>query len=129
MLDIDYFKAFNDSTGHQAGDDCLRRVAQTLRDSVHRAADLVARYGGEEFAILLPETDAEHARMLAESLRERIESLAIEHPTSQFRIVTASIGVATCVPPRDCGGTEDFIRVADDALYDAKRLGRNRVVM
>lgn len=128
MLDIDYFKAFNDTAGHQSGDDTLRRVAQTLRDGVHRAADLVSRYGGEEFAILLPETDAEHARMIAESIRERVESLAIEHPTSPLHHVTASIGVATCVPPRDGSGTEEFVRIADDALYDAKRLGRNRVV-
>ena len=129
MLDIDYFKAFNDSAGHQAGDDCLRRVAQTLRDTVHRAADFVARYGGEEFAILLPETDAEHALRVAERLRECIEALAVPHPASPLGRVTASIGVATCVPPRDCGGTAEFVGVADEALYDAKRLGRNRVVM
>ena len=119
MLDIDHFKAFNDSAGHQAGDDCLRRVADSLRQSVHRAADLVARYGGEEFVILLPETDAEHARLIAESIRERIEVQGQ---------VTASIGLATCVPPRDCSGMDAFVRVADEALYDAKRLGRNRVV-
>lgn len=127
MLDIDYFKHFNDSAGHQLGDDCLRRVAQTLRDSVHRAADLVARYGGEEFALLLPETGAEHSRSIAEAIRERIASLGVEHPSSPFGHVTASIGVATCVPPRDGSGIEEFVRVADGALYDAKRLGRNRV--
>lgn len=119
LLDIDHFKDFNDAHGHQSGDECLRRVAQTLRESVHRAADLVARYGGEEFAVLLPETDAEHARIIAEAIRERIESGGQ---------VTASIGVATCVPPRDVSGVEEFIGVADEALYDAKRQGRNRVV-
>jgi diguanylate cyclase (GGDEF)-like protein len=128
MLDIDYFKAFNDGAGHQLGDDTLRRVAQTVKDGVHRAADLVARYGGEEFAVLLPETDAEHARMVAESIREHIAALGIEHPSSPFGKVTASLGVATCVPPRDGSGTEAFIGVADEALYDAKRLGRNQVV-
>jgi len=129
LLDIDYFKAFNDTAGHQAGDDCLRRVAQTLREAVHRAADLVSRYGGEEFAILLPETDAEHARMVAEHIRERIEALDVPHGASPFGHVTASLGAATCVPPRDGSGPEEFVRVADDALYDAKRLGRNRIVM
>jgi diguanylate cyclase (GGDEF)-like protein len=128
MLDIDFFKAYNDGAGHQLGDDTLRRVAQTLRDSVHRAGDLVSRYGGEEFVILLPETDAEHARLIAESIRERIETLQIEHASSPFGRVTASIGVATCVPPRDGTGMEPFVGVADEALYDAKRLGRNRVV-
>ena len=119
MLDIDHFKAFNDTEGHQSGDECLRRVAQTLRDSVHRAADLVARYGGEEFAILLPETDAADARAIAETIRERIEADGL---------VTASIGVATCLPPRGVTGMTEFIGAADAALYDAKRQGRNRVV-
>ena len=119
MLDIDNFKAFNDRAGHQSGDGCLRRVAQTLRESVHRAADLVARYGGEEFAVLLPETDADQAGRIAESIRERIEALGE---------VTVSIGVATCVPPRDVSGMQEFIGVADEALYAAKRQGRNRVV-
>jgi len=128
MLDIDYFKAFNDAAGHQAGDDCLRRVAQALRENLHRAADLVARYGGEEFAILLPETDAGRALMIAELLRERIESLAIAHPAAPANRVTVSIGVASVIPPRDGANAGDFIRCADDALYDAKRAGRNRVV-
>lgn len=128
MIDIDYFKAFNDNAGHQLGDDTLRRVAQTIKDAVHRAADLVSRYGGEEFSVLLPETDAEHARVIAESIRERVEMLVIEHPTSPHRFVTVSLGVTTCVPPRDGTGIPEFVRVADEALYDAKRLGRNRVV-
>ena len=101
MLDIDYFKAFNDAAGHQAGDDCLRQVAQTLRESLHRAGDVVARYGGEEFVILLPETDSEHASLIAESLRERIEQLGIEHIASPMGRVTVSIGVASIAPPRD----------------------------
>ena len=128
LLDIDFFKAFNDAEGHQSGDDCLRRVAQAVRASVNRAADLVARYGGEEFAVLLPETDAEHATTIAEGVRERVESLDIEHPASPLGRITVSIGIATCVPPRDGGGLEEFIGVADQAMYDAKRLGRNRVV-
>jgi len=128
MLDIDYFKAFNDEAGHQAGDDCLRRVAQALRENLHRAADLVSRYGGEEFAILLPETDAEHARPIAETLREQIERLDIQHPAAPLGHVTVSIGLASIIPPRDGSNVGDFIRYADAALYDAKRSGRNRVM-
>ena len=96
----------------------LKAIGVILADE-SRGIDFPARYGGEEFVVLLPETDAEHARMIAEHIRERIEA------DGQ---VTASIGVATCVPPRDVSGMEDFIGVADDALYDAKRQGRNRVV-
>ncbi|MFL6244740.1 MAG: diguanylate cyclase domain-containing protein [Thermoanaerobaculia bacterium] len=118
MLDIDYFKAFNDAHGHQAGDDVLRRVAEVLRDSVHRAADLVARYGGEEFVVLLPDTDETHAREIAELLRARIQDL---------RDVTASLGVTTQVPSRD-GDPDELVKRADEALYEAKRSGRNRVV-
>lgn len=129
MLDIDFFKAFNDNAGHQAGDECLRRVAQTLSDALQRAGDLVARYGGEEFALLLPETDAEHAQQLAWILRDLIAALDIPHPASPFRQVTVSIGVTTVVPPRDGSGAQELVRVADEALYDAKRQGRNRVVM
>lgn len=127
MLDIDFFKAFNDTAGHQAGDACLRRVSQTLRESVHRAGDLVARYGGEEFALLLPETDADHALAIATRLREHVEAMQLPHPASPLGHVTVSIGVASVVPPRDGSGVGDFVRVADAALYDAKRQGRNRV--
>jgi len=127
MLDIDYFKAFNDAAGHQAGDDCLRRVAQSLRENLHRAADLVSRYGGEEFAILLPETDGEHAQVIAENLRERIESLDITHPAAPLGHVTVSIGLESVIPPRDGANVGEFVRCADAALYDAKRSGRNKV--
>jgi diguanylate cyclase (GGDEF)-like protein len=118
MVDIDFFKIFNDEHGHQAGDDVLRRVAQVLRECVHRAADAVARYGGEEFVVLLPETDAAHAREIGESLRRGIEQLGT---------VTASIGVATAIASRETQA-ETLLRRADEALYEAKRLGRNRVV-
>jgi diguanylate cyclase (GGDEF)-like protein len=118
ILDIDHFKLFNDEHGHQTGDDVLRRVAQVLRDSIHRAADVVARYGGEEFVVLLPETDAAHARDVAEALRNSIELLGT---------ITASVGVATEIPSRD-GTAESLVKRADEALYEAKRLGRNRVV-
>ncbi|MBV8516701.1 MAG: GGDEF domain-containing protein [Acidobacteria bacterium] len=127
MIDIDYFKRFNDASGHQAGDDCLRRVARCVQDAVHRAADLVARYGGEEFAVLLPDTDAERAIHVAETIRSRVESLNLEHPDAPCGHVTISIGLATAVPPRDGANMGDFIRCADSALYDAKRTGRNKV--
>lgn len=127
LLDIDHFKAFNDEAGHQAGDDCLRRVAQALRENLQRASDLVARYGGEEFAVLLPDTDAVHARRVAELIRERIESLAIVHPASPLGRVTASIGVASVIPSRENDEAAAFVGSADAALYDAKRHGRNRV--
>jgi len=118
MLDIDYFKPFNDAHGHQAGDELLRRVAQMLQETVHRAADLVARYGGEEFVVLLPETNAEDAHRIAETLRARIAGSGT---------VTVSIGVATLVPPRDGSACAEIVRRADERLYEAKRAGRNRV--
>ncbi|HEX7833104.1 MAG TPA: diguanylate cyclase [Thermoanaerobaculia bacterium] len=118
MLDIDHFKAFNDSAGHQAGDDCLRNVAQTLRETLQRATDIIARYGGEEFAVLLPETDDAQARAVAATLCERMR---------RDGAVTVSIGVATTIASRE-GTVEQFVRRADEALYEAKRLGRNRVV-
>lgn len=128
MLDIDFFKAFNDTTGHQAGDECLRRVAQTLSDALQRSSDLVARYGGEEFAVLLPETDGEHAHQTAAMLLALIEGLQIPHPSSPYQQLTVSIGVATVVPARDGGAAaEQFLGVADAALYEAKRQGRNRI--
>ncbi|HEV7768518.1 MAG TPA: sensor domain-containing diguanylate cyclase [Thermoanaerobaculia bacterium] len=117
IIDVDHFKQYNDEHGHQAGDDALRRVAQVLRDVISRAADLVARYGGEEFAVLLPETDADHAMEIAELVCSSIELVG----------TTASIGVAIEIPSRD-STSETLVKRADEALYEAKRLGRNRVV-
>lgn len=127
MFDIDFFKPFNDASGHQAGDDCLRAVAHALQDSLHRASDLVARYGGEEFAVLLPECAEEQARTLAEVLRARIEGLHYPHEGAPAGVVTVSVGVATAIPSRGVSH-EDLVRRADEALYEAKRRGRNRVV-
>ena len=127
MIDIDYFKRFNDASGHQAGDDCLRQVAQCVRDAVHRAADLVARYGGEEFAVLLPDTEADRAVHVAETIRTRVDALNLGHPDAPCGHVTISIGLATAIPPRDGASVGDFVRCADNALYDAKRTGRNKV--
>ncbi len=118
LADIDFFKPYNDTHGHQAGDEMLRRVAQTLQSRLHRAGDLVARYGGEEFALLLVGIDEEHAREVAERARGDVEALG--H-------VTISAGVATIIPTRD-NSPEDLISAADAALYEAKRAGRNRVL-
>jgi diguanylate cyclase (GGDEF)-like protein len=128
MIDIDSFKAYNDTYGHQAGDECLRRVASGLQTRFHRAGDLVSRYGGEEFAVLLAGVDRNDAAQLAESLRAAVESNHIEHRASATgEWVTISVGVATIVPDRDAD-SETLVRAADEALYSAKNAGRNRVI-
>jgi diguanylate cyclase (GGDEF)-like protein len=129
MIDIDYFKPFNDNYGHQRGDDCLARVAGALTDVLRRPADLVARYGGEEFAAIMPDTDGAGALQLAELMRARIEALDIAHSHSGVAgRITASIGVCTWVPAND-SVVSGLISAADRALYKAKWSGRNRVVM
>jgi diguanylate cyclase (GGDEF)-like protein len=127
MIDVDYFKRYNDSLGHLSGDECLRQVAMALRSAASRPADLVARYGGEEFAVLLPETAAPAAALVAENLRQRIQKLALAHPASPVaRCVTISAGVMSLVP---AVGTppDDLVAAADEALYRAKQNGRNQV--
>ncbi len=125
--DIDFFKAFNDAYGHLAGDDCLRRVARSLGESVSRPADLAARYGGEEFVLLLVDTTSEGASFLAQRMRSRVEDLRIPHPRSPIaRVVTVSLGIATMVPLAG-SRPEDLVGRADAALYRAKEGGRNRV--
>ncbi len=128
-LDIDHFKPFNDSCGHQQGDECLRRVAGVIRGRVKRPADLAARTGGEEFSVLLPGTDGDGALVLAEEIRRGIEELAIAHPSSPVAaVVTVSVGVSTEL---QFAGAEPsrLIALADRALYKAKNEGRNRVCL
>ena len=125
MIDLDRFKAYNDSLGHGKGDECLTRVARELATGLRRAGDLLARYGGEEFAAILPDTDGEELGILAETLRRRIEELAIPHPDSPVSDrVTVSLGGASVVP-RHHEEPALLVRAADRALYDSKRMGKN----
>lgn len=127
MLDVDHFKRFNDRYGHQAGDDCLRRVAQAIRLSLRRPRDLAARYGGEEFACLLPETDLEGASSLAGEILQAIRALGIPHEASDAEpTVTASIGVASMIP-NGSTAPQTLVERADLQLYQAKHEGRARV--
>ena len=129
MIDIDWFKLYNDSYGHLAGDICLRRVARTLTTTFTRAGDFVARYGGEEFACVLPGIDERGLASETSALRFRVEQLAIPHKESKTsRFVTISIGAICCIPSR--GTTpETLIHLADQNLYHAKDQGRNQVSM
>ncbi|MBN1196084.1 MAG: diguanylate cyclase [Candidatus Aminicenantes bacterium] len=129
FADIDFFKDFNDTHGHQEGDRCLQRVAGTIQACVKRPRDFVARYGGEEFVVILPDTSADGARVMAENLRIAVESLQIPHGASSVSSwVTISLGVAARVP--DAQETAmSLLRAADQALYAAKRGGRNMVAV
>lgn len=128
LCDIDYFKLYNDKYGHQAGDDCLRQVAQAMVRSVKRASDLVARYGGEEFAVILPNTSLEGAVQVATVMQQQVEALQIEHADSKVHAyVSLSIGVSSMIPNSNFL-PEVLINMADNALYEAKRQGRNQVV-
>ncbi|MDP9018199.1 MAG: diguanylate cyclase, partial [Candidatus Eremiobacteraeota bacterium] len=127
LLDIDFFKAFNDAYGHIAGDACLKQVAQAAGRCVTRPSDVFARYGGEEFAIILPETNLTGAIATAERIRMAIDALGIPHQGSEIGRVTASLGIAVCVPDAE-STKEALVNAADKALYFAKSGGRNRVV-
>jgi len=126
MVDIDHFKCYNDQYGHVAGDDCLRQVAEALRQTVKRPFDLVARYGGEEFVVLLPDTDRMGAEVVAEGMRAYVESLAILHCASKGGRVTISCGVAA-LAASPALEPSSLIVLADQCLYSAKHAGRNRV--
>lgn len=127
MIDIDFFKSFNDNYGHQAGDDCIRDVARLLRASAQRSSDIVARYGGDEFAIILPHMEKEEACQFAERIRRKVLELAIPHEYSSVSpYLTISVGVHTVVPS-DQLSIEEFIKTADNALYEAKK-SHNKVV-
>jgi diguanylate cyclase (GGDEF)-like protein len=127
LLDVDLFKPYNDHYGHQAGDSCLRRVAELMAACVGRSGELVARYGGEEFVFIAPATDAEAALALAQRVCAALQELALPHERSPFGCVTASIGVAVLVP-RPGQDPQDLLLQADRALYRAKNQGRNRAL-
>ncbi|WP_028865738.1 sensor domain-containing diguanylate cyclase [Psychromonas aquimarina] len=128
MIDVDWFKKYNDHYGHQMGDECLKSVSNVLSSSIGRTGDLVARYGGEEFAFIAAATDTEGARVIAEKFRETLQRQALPHAGSEFGFVSASIGVAVMTPAE---GEElvSLIKAADKALYLAKEQGRNRVAL
>ena len=127
MIDIDFFKRYNDSLGHQAGDECLKLAADALSGCASRPLDLVARYGGEEFIAVLGNTSVEQALIVGERMRRAVEDLAIEHPASRHSVVTISVGVASVATTPD-QTAEHTIQRADSALYIAKDAGRNCVV-
>lgn len=129
LMDIDFFKPYNDTYGHLEGDKCLIKVTRVAKKEIKRPGDMIARYGGEEFAVLLPETDEKGERLVAENLCSRIEAANIPHKGSKIgKHVTVSIGVTTSIPGDEMKKPEEFIEAADGALYEAKEDGRNRVV-
>jgi len=128
MIDIDYFKQYNDHYGHIQGDDCLRRVAQVLSAAATRARDFLARFGGEEFVLVLPETDAEAAKNVAERCRSLIFKEQIFHEKSQVsQLLTVSLGVGTIIPTRSDTPLK-FVDEVDRRLYQAKQKGRNCIM-
>ena len=126
LIDVDHFKAYNDSYGHQAGDAALQHVAHVVQRFARRPLDIAARYGGEEFLVALYDLDAEHVREIAEELRESVQALGIAHDDSPGGVVTVSIGVSI-VSPRPGRSAEGALQLADEALYAAKRGGRNGI--
>jgi two-component system chemotaxis family response regulator WspR len=126
MVDVDYFKAYNDRYGHQRGDDALKEVAACLQQHCTRPRDLVARYGGEEFAVLLPSTSTDGARIIAEKVRIAVAACGLPHEGSSHGHVTVSVGVGE-IRPSTTNAPADLIRTADELLYESKRTGRNRV--
>jgi diguanylate cyclase (GGDEF)-like protein len=127
LIDIDFFKQYNDHYGHAAGDKCLQKVAKTLKHSLKRPADFVARYGGEEFVVILSEIDHQSALMMANKLNESIFQLELPHGASQVsEYLTISLGIATTIP-QDDQRHESLLETADKYLYEAKSSGRNQV--
>lgn len=126
MLDVDYFKRYNDSYGHAAGDDCLGAVGAAIQRAVKRPGDLAVRYGGEEFTVLLPNTDGVGAAQVAEEILQAIRSLGIEHNAHPLGRVTASAGITTGRPGLEDVTPGTLIKAADALLYVAKQQGRNR---
>jgi diguanylate cyclase (GGDEF)-like protein len=131
LIDVDFFKLFNDTYGHQAGDECLKKIAVKLQETCRRPGDAVARYGGEEFIVILPETGSTETAIMAERMRKNIEDMGIPHKKSNVKtvkpIVTVSVGYAAAAPKQEDDPAQ-LIKAADEALYLAKKQGRNRSV-
>jgi diguanylate cyclase (GGDEF)-like protein len=129
MIDIDHFKAHNDTYGHQAGDECLRKVAAVLKSCVRRPTDILARYGGEEFGAVLPAASVAGAMAVAERMRQTVEAIRLPHVEKPVgHDVTVSIGVAIMFPNKKLSTTA-LVAAADEALYTAKAVGRNQVIL
>jgi diguanylate cyclase (GGDEF)-like protein len=127
LVDVDHFKAFNDCAGHAEGDSCLRAVAGAIASVVRGGAFHMARWGGEEFVVLAPGIPETEVAVLAERVRRAVEDMAISHPAFPGRVVTASVGAAWCGEGAGCATSDMLLREADQALYEAKRSGRNRI--
>ena len=128
ICDIDFFKYYNDTYGHQEGDDCLIKIANAIKNAVFRPSDLAARYGGEEFSVVLPQTNAKGALTVAENLNKCIEKLKVPHKSSKIAdYVTLSVGASSVIPNGDIS-LEDLLLRADEALYEAKETGRNKAI-
>lgn len=127
MMDVDHFKLYNDSYGHLKGDECLKNIAGAVRSSLNRPSDLAARYGGEEFGVILPNTDASGALVIAEQIRASVRQLEIEHRKNTSGLVTISLGVSTWNRTNRMPLASDLIESADNALYESKNTGRDRV--
>ncbi len=130
MMDIDYFKLYNDHYGHNEGDECLKLVADILATRVRRPPDLMARYGGEEFVCVLPDTNIEGVRKVGRTILDAIRTRAIPHGKSEVAdIITLSIGGTSIVPACKDGSIEDLIKMSDDLLYESKHEGRNKMTV
>jgi len=128
MIDIDFFKLYNDNYGHLKGDEAIRRVVTALNDGINRPADLLARYGGEEFVIVLPDTNIKGAESIAKDLEKNVRRLALPHAYSKVtEFITVSMGIACCEPNQRQNSVSSLIESADQALYEAKKNGRNQI--
>lgn len=128
LCDVDHFKMYNDTYGHQAGDDCLQKVASAIAQAAQRPGDLVARYGGEEFALILPSTPSQGAVTVANNIRKSLKSLKIPHEKSPINYVSLSFGISSVIPSPQ-SSYRSFLESADRALYQAKNEGRDRIVV
>jgi len=127
IIDVDFFKKFNDRYGHQKGDECLQAVSSCMQKNAQRNTDILTRYGGEEFAVILANTNTENALIIAERIRKAVEGLSITHDDSIFGKVTISLGLATFGRGAEISHVQ-FFEMADNALYKAKETGRNKIV-